>query len=466
MRALSLVLLTVFLGGCSQTESRPPNVVLIVADDLGWTDLSSYGSRYYETPNIDRLASEGMRFTSAYACPNCAPTRAALMSGQYSPRTGIYTVGSGARGLEKFRKLVPAPNQTELALEKTTLAESLQAAGYRTAHIGKWHLGGGGHLPTNQGFDVNIAGNERGAPGRGGYFSPYENPNVEDGPEGEYLTDRLSAEAVRFIESAEDGPFFLYMCFYSVHTPISGKPDLIEKWKRKEPVGGHRNPEYAAMVNSLDDGVGRILEALSRQGLSDNTVVFFYSDNGGVGGYHNAGVDSRDITDNAPLRGGKGMLYEGGVRVPLIVRYPGVTAPGSVSDTPVINVDFYPTLLEIAGGAPPPSQQLDGVSFLPILNGGQTGGRPPLYWHFPGYLQGRQEVGAWRTTPAGAIRDGDFKLIEFFETGKTELYNLREDISEARDLTETMPGKSTELKQRLEAWRQAASAPMPARKTP
>ncbi len=468
MKTVLLSLLTLALGAPLPAPAARPNIIFIVADDLGWADLSSYGSQYYETPNIDSLAAAGMKFTSAYACPNCAPTRAALMSGQYAPRTGIYTVGSGARGLEKFRKMIPVPNRTELALSVVTVAEVLHAAGYRTASMGKWHLGGGKYLPTNQGFDINIGGNERGAPGRGGYFSPYNNPNLIDGPPGEYLTDRLTEEAVRFIKANRDRPFFLYLPHYAVHTPLSAKPDLVAKWKRKPPVGGQSNPVYAAMIDSLDQGVGRILQTLDEVGLADRTVVIFYSDNGGVGGYHRAGVEANEITDNAPLRGGKGMLYEGGIRVPLIVRYPGVTKPGSVSDVPVINVDFYPTLAEIAGAKLDPDQVLDGTSFLPVLaSGGRArAARPPLYWHFPGYLQGKADVGAWRTTPAGAIRMGDYKLIEFFETGTIELYNLRADISEQNNLATKMPDKARELHERLVAWRKATHAPMPKKKQP
>ncbi len=464
MRPLIYVFALCLCVGAAAAD-RPPNIVLIVADDLGWTDTTVYGSEYYETPHIDSLARDGMLFTQAYGSPNCAPTRAALMSGRYAPRTGIYTVASGARGLEKFRKMVPVENRTELPLEEVTVAEALQAAGYRTGHIGKWHLGGDGHLPTDQGFDVNIAGYESGSPPKGGYTSPYHCPHLEDGPEGEYLTDRLSREAAGFIEANRERPFFLYMCFYSVHTPIEGRPDLVAKWKKKPVSGGHNNPEYAAMINSLDDGVGRILEALDDGGLAENTLVIFYSDNGGVGGYRRAGVEMREITDNAPLRGGKGMLYEGGVRVPLIVRYPGVVEPGSVSEAPVINVDFYPTLVEIAG-ASLPDRELDGASFFGLLRGEEAPNRPPLYWHFPGYLQGRQDVGAWRTTPASAIREGDYKLIEFFESGQAELYNLRSDISEERNLADVEPGKRDELWRKLKRWRAAVGARLPTPKVP
>jgi arylsulfatase A-like enzyme len=461
MRSVPVMLALILAATvAAAAASQPPNIVLIMADDLGWTDLSVYGSSYYQTPNIDTLASQGVRFTNAYACSNCAPTRAALMSGRYSPRTGIYTVESGDRGLDKFRKMVAADNKTELALSEVTIAELLKSRGYRTAHMGKWHLGGGEHLPTRQGFDVNVAGDEKGNPGRNGYFSPYQVTNISDGPEGEYLTDRLSTEAVSFIRDSKDDPFFLYMCYYTVHTPILGRPDLVEKWKQRKPTGTQNNAEYAAMINSLDDGVGRITAELDKLGLADNTVVIFYSDNGGVGGYRRAGVDSMEVTDNAPLRGGKGMLYEGGVRVPLIVRYPGVTKAGTTCDTPVINVDFLPTLGEIAGASLPTDRELDGRSFAALLRGEQVADRS-LYWHFPGYLQGNEKVGAWRTTPAGAIRAGDFKLIEFFETGTIELYNLREDISEQHDLAKTNPAQAGKLHQQLRAWRAAVSAPMP-----
>jgi arylsulfatase A-like enzyme len=469
LRTIAVVALIASLAATgAAAEGNRPNIVLIVADDLGWTDLSCFGSKYYETPNIDSLAGAGMTFTNAYACPNCAPTRAALISGRYCPRTGVYTVRNGDRGLEKFRNVVPPPNRTELPLSEVTIAEALRLAGYATAHIGKWHLGNGEYLPTNQGFDLNIAGNERGAPGRGGYISPYNNPNIADGPEGEYLTDRLSDEAVRFITANPDRPFFLYLPYHAVHGPITGKPELIAEWKLVKPVGGHSNPAYSAMIQSLDEGVGRITQTLERLNLTGSTVVLFYSDNGGVGGYRRAGVvGTKETTDNAPLRGGKGMLYEGGVRVPMIVRYPGVANPGSVCEEPVINVDFYATLLEIAGARGDPDHKLDGTSFLSLLRSGgrAVAERPPLYWHFPGYLEADAEIGSWRTTPGGVIRDGDFKLMEFFETGAMELYNLEDDISEEHNLAATMPAKVKELHRKLVAWREATNAPMPTKIT-
>lgn len=477
-RAAGCAALVLLLTGCGARgqgrtsptvgleRQRPPNIVLIVADDLGWTDLGSYGSAYYETPNIDRLAREGMRFTAAYANPNCAPTRAALMTGRYGPRTGVYTVGTGARGLERFRQMTPVDNVTDLPLQEMTFAEVLRDAGYATANIGKWHLGGPGHRPGDQGFGVNVAGNGSGSP-RGGYFSPYENPQLPDGPNGEYLTDRLAAEAVRFIHENARQPFLLYLPFYAVHTPIQGKPGLIARYEAKPGGAGHGNPTYAAMIDSLDQGVGRVLKALDELGLSDSTAVFFYSDNGGVGGYSAAGVRARlEVTSNAPLRGGKGMLYEGGVRVPLIARVPGSTPPGSTSDVPVMCVDFFPTLLEIARADFRSDRPIDGVSFFDVLRGMEPAAatRPPIYWHFPGYLEGVAEEGEWRTTPAGAIRAGHYKLIERFDTGEVELYNLQDDIRERNNLADARPAIAEQLRGQLETWRVSVGAEMPAMK--
>jgi len=477
MRAVSAssvfaALLVALLGalGCESLvgppiQIGPPNIVLIVADDLGWTDTGAYGSQYYETPNIDRLAREGIRFLSAYASPNCAPTRAALLTGRYAPRTGIYTVGSGARGLDEFRAMIPAENVTNLAPAEVVFAEPIRAAGYRTAHMGKWHMGTGEYAPEKQGFDLNVGGNETGSP-KGGYFAPWDNPQLQPGAEGEHLTDRLADRAVEFIQTEDERPFLLYLPFYSVHTPIQAKPELEAKYAAKTPSGGHSNPKYAAMVETLDTAVGRVLAALDEEGLAENTVVIFTSDNGGLGGYAAAGVDNRiEVTDNAPLRGGKGMLYEGGVRVPLIVRWPGVAPPGATSSEAVGSVDFYPTLLEIARAERPSVDSIDGRSFTNLIRdavGSEP--RPPLYWHFPGYLEARTETGAWRTTPGGAILEGNYKLIEFFEDGSLELYDLDEDIGEKANLATVDPAKTRELHQKLIQWRLETSAPMPTRK--
>ena len=434
------------------SDIPPPNILLIYIDDLGWRDLSVQGSTYYETPNIDRLAAQGLRFTSAYAnAPNCAPSRAALLSGQYAPRTGIYTVGSAARGRAEDRKLVPVDNRTELSLEVVTLAEALRDAGYETGHVGKWHLGGEGFLPTAQGFDWAVAGDESGNPAS--YFYPYRRgqrsiPDLDEGAEGEYLPDRLTDEAIGFLEAAGEAPFFLYLSHYSVHAPIQGRPDLVERHRDRPGSQGQDNPEYAAMVHAVDEGVGRLMDALDRLRLADNTAVIFYSDNGGFG----------PVTSMAPLRGSKGMLYEGGIREPLLVRWPGRVEAGSVTDVPVTGVDFYPTLLEIAGGAAPLGHTLDGSSFLPVLAGVDGADRSDaverdLFWHFPAYLEADRSVaGPWRTTPTSAMRRGSHKLIHFFEDDRWELYDLSEDISESLDLSTELPERTAELWWALETW--------------
>jgi arylsulfatase A-like enzyme len=456
------VLLLAFLG-CASPEPTvaPPNVLFIYVDDLGWRDLGVMGSTYYETPHIDGLAAQGMRFTDAYAnAPNCAPSRASLLSGLYAPRHGIYTVGSAERGPPALRRLVPVENETTLSLEVVTLAEALQTAGYRTGHVGKWHLGGTGHLPADQGFDWSVAGNEAGSPAS--YFFPYRNergaiPGLEDGTEGEYLADRLTDEAIRFMEESRDEPFFLYLSHYSVHTPIRGKPGLVERYRAKAGSGGQDHPTYAAMVHSVDEGVGRLLATLDSLDIADNTVVFFHSDNGGYG----------PVTSMAPLRGSKGMLYEGGIREPLIVRWPGRVAPGTVTRTPVIGTDLYPTILEIGGGTPPAEQPLDGVSLVPLLE--ETGDLAPrpLFWHFPAYLEADRSVdGPWRTTPASAMRMGRHKLLYFFEDRRWELYDLEADPSESVDLSIALPEEVSRLRGVLEAWWQDTGAFIPTVRNP
>ncbi len=441
-------------------EHGVPNIVLILADDLGWTDVGCFGTKFYETPNIDRLAKEGMRFTNAYTNgPNCAPTRACLMSGKYSPRHGVFTVGDPWRGAKNRRKMIPVPNNTTLASEEVTIAEALKTAGYTSAAIGKWHLGGQGNLPTDQGFDLNVGGSHSGSPA-GGYHLP-NRMKLPKAKKGEYLTDHLTDRGVEFIEEHKNGPFFLYQSYHSVHTPIQSKKEYKEKYDKKPvPEGSkHSHAAYAGMVQSLDEGVGKILEKLDDLGIADRTVVVFMSDNGGVGGYRDAGIGGTEITNNAPLRGGKGMLYEGGIHVPMIVRWPGVVEPGSQCDVPVITTDFYPTFLAIAGAKGDPKHKLDGRSLLPLLL--QTGkfARDAIYWHFPAYLQGYG--GDDRTTPAGVIRSGDYKLIEFFEDGHVELYNLAEDIGEKNDLAKKMPERAKELHDKLIAWRKSVNAPMP-----
>jgi arylsulfatase A-like enzyme len=432
-----------------------PNIVFILADDLGYTDVACYGSRYYETPNIDRLAAEGMRFTSGYSCgPNCQPTRAALMSGQYGPRTGVYTVGHINRFNWQSRPLRPVDNVVNLAPEKITLAESLKQAGYTTGLFGKWHLGEDPkHHPLAQGFDEAIVS-------MGVHFDFKTNPRV-DCPPGTYLADFLTDKAADFIRRHQAEPFFLCLHHFAVHTPLQARTNLIAKFKPKPPAGGHRNPVFAAMIASVDESVGRMMAVLDELKLATNTLVIFTSDNGGVGGYQREGLGSEDITDNAPLRGGKGMLYEGGIRVPYLFRWPGKIAADTTCDEPINSVDLYPTLLEVAATPPPAGYPLDGSSYLSLLlrEGRSQAARPPLFWHFPGYLGAGG--GTWRTTPAGAIRDGDWKLLEFFEDARLELYHLTEDIGEKRNLAAAQPEKTKELHEKLRAWRKGIKAPMP-----
>jgi arylsulfatase A-like enzyme len=440
------------------TPSRGPNIVFILADDLGWTDLGCYGSRYYETPHIDRLASQGMRFTSAYTNgPNCAPTRAALMTGQYAPRTGVYTVGARARGLSKYRKLNPVPNVVSLPLDKVTVADALKAHGYATAMFGKWHLGNSARYhPSRRGFDEAVVS-------AGRHFDFNTDPKVKVAP-STYLADFLTDKAVDFIERHKDGPFFLYLPHFAVHAPHQAKKELIQKFQAKKGAAGHQDPVYAAMIASLDQSVGRVLAKLDALKLAQNTVVIFSSDNGGVGGYAAAGVQgAKSITNNEPLRGGKGMLYEGGVRVPWIVRWPGVVKAGTTCAEPIASIDLYPTLLDITGAKAKRDYALDGVSIVPLLkSAGKAALKPEaLYWHFPGYLEAGGKQGSWRTTPAGAIRSGDWKLLEFFEDGRIELYNLKDDLGQKNDLARKNPEMARKLHQKLQDWRKAIKAPMP-----
>lgn len=466
MRTLLLTLkvcaaLLAALGFCTAgaAQGRPrPNIVFILADDLGWTDLAVQGSKYYETPNIDRLAAQGMRFTHGYTCgPNCQPTRAALMSGQYGPRTGVYTVGGTDRFDTTARPLVPVENVTKLAPEKVTVAESLKKAGYATAMFGKWHLGEDPeHHPHAQGFDEAIVS-------MGQHFDFKTNPKTEYA-QGTYLADFLTDRALDFLQRHREKPFFLYLPHFAVHSPHQAKADKIAHFKPKPEAGGHHDPTYAAMISSVDDSVGRVLAKLDELKLAEKTLVIFASDNGGVGGYRAAGIPKAgDITDNAPLRGGKGMLYEGGVRVPFIFRWPGRIKPGTLSDEPIISVDLHPTLLALSGAPAPEGQPLDGLNLLPLLYGEtKTLRRDALYWHFPGYLGAG--AGAWRTTPAGAVRVGDYKLLEFFEDGRLELYNVREDVGQKHDLAKEKPDMVRDLHAKLLAWREAVKAPMPAKR--
>jgi arylsulfatase A-like enzyme len=457
-KLLALLSLAAMLAPCSSATAgdAKPNIVFILADDLGYTDVGCYGSKYYETPNIDRMAAQGMRFTDGYTCgPNCQPTRAALMSGQYGPRTGVYTVGSIDRFDWKSRPLRPVDNGVELPLEKITLAQSLKKAGYATALFGKWHLGQQGLFhPAQRGFDEAIVS-------MGLHFDFNTSPKTPY-PPGTYLADFLTDKAVDFITRHKENPFFLCLHHFGVHSPHQAKKELIARFKDKPPSGGHDDPTYAAMIASVDESVGRVLKTLDDLGLAERTLVIYTSDNGGVGGYAREGIGrAGGITDNAPLRGGKGMLYEGGVRVPYIFRMPGRISAGTTCDQPINSIDLYPTLLDLAGSTPPEGYPLDGVSYLSLLSTGGTGklDRDAIFWHFPGYLGAA--AGSWRTTPAGSIRAGDWKLIEFFETKKLELYNLRDDLGERNDLARAMPERVRALHERLLAWRKVVGAPMP-----
>ena len=442
---------------------RPPNVVLFLIDDLGYTDVGCYGSDFYETPNVDRLAREGMRFTEAYAaCCVCSPTRVSVLTGKNPARLHI-THAIPIQGHLRMKgplPLIPAIYRKNLPLEEVTIAEALKPAGYRSASIGKWHACWEKEFyPEHQGFDVNIAGNNMGNPGM--YFHPYhgrwrmtrmhpwtEWQTIAGGKPGEYLTDRLTDEAIRFIEQSSNGPFLLYFPHYAVHTPLQAKEELIEKYRQKPKGERHTNPVYAAMIDSVDQSVGRVLAMLNELDLADNTVVIFTSDNGGHG----------RITSHHPLRGCKGNYYEGGIRVPMIVRWPGRVEPGSVCHTQVISHDFHPTLLEMAGLPLMPEQHVDGVSLVPLLK--QTGGLKPraLFWHFPNYI-GATHVEPAR--PVSVIRDGDWKLVEFLEDGRLELYNLRDDLGEKNNLAVQMPARTEELHQKLTAWRKATKVQMP-----
>jgi arylsulfatase A-like enzyme len=434
------------------------NIVYILADDLGWTDTATYGSKYYETPNIDRLASQGLKLTRYHNCQNCQPTRAALMTGQYGARTGVYTVGGIGRFEWEGRPLRPADNVTELPLDRVTIAQQLKAAGYATGMFGKWHLGNDGdHHPAKRGFDEAIVS-------MGVHFDFNTNPKT-DYPKGQYLADFLTDRAVDFIRRKKDAPFFLYLPHFGVHSPHQAKPDWIKHFKPKAPAGGHHDPTYAAMIASVDESVGRIMALLDELKIADKTVLIFSSDNGGVGGYEREGIKKAgDITDNAPLRSGKGSLYEGGTRDPFVVRWPGVTRPGSTCDVPAIHVDVFPTLLEIAG-ASKPQQVLDGESLVKLFRDPSASlQRDAIYQHFPGYLGAG--VDQWRTTPVGLVEVGDWKLMEFFEDGRLELYNLKDDIGESRNLAEEMPDKTKELHAKMLAWREAIKAPMPTKNEP
>ena len=445
-------------------EKKKPNFLFIMIDDLGIKDLACYGSTFYESPNIDKLASEGMRFTNAYAsCPVCSPTRASLMTGKYPERTGVTDWIKGMNA--KSRKLKTTRTKMELPLEEFTLAEALKEGGYETHIVGKWHLGDTGFMPTDQGFDTSIAsGHEKGS-----YYAPYHNPSLPDGPDGEYKTDRLTDEAIKVLEkTTPERPFFLYLAFFNVHTPntpckryedkFKEKAANIPEDKRPEPVKEgdgltkmyQSSAMYASKVYAVDWNVGRLMKKLDDMNLTKNTIIIFTSDNGGLTTKPKPGS-----TSEYPYRGGKGWLYDGGIRVPLIIRWPEVIKPGSICKTPVITMDFYPTMLDMAGLPQKPEQHKDGVDLVPLLkNETDSLPRKALYWHYAHY-----HGSTWR--PGGSVQSGKWKLIQFYEDGRVELYNTEDDISERNDLSKSNPEKVKELLTKLNKWREETGAKIP-----
>lgn len=441
LTALLLVPLTALHAADTPKPASTPNILFILADDLGWTDGGCFGSTFYETPHIDRLATEGMRFTDSYsACTVCSPSRAAILTGQYPARLHLTDF---IPGKVPAKAKLSVPDWTmHLASEVPNLAKALKSAGYATANIGKWHLGKAAFWPEKHGFDLNIAGYDHGHPPT--YFSPYKIPTLTEGPPGEFLSDRLTSEAITFIEQNKDRPFFVYLPHYAVHHPVMAKAEVLAKYQAKSvPKAPHRRPEYAGLIESVDDSVGRLLATLEELKLSENTIVIVTSDNGGLA----------SITTNLSLRAGKGSAYEGGVRVPLIIKWPSVIKAGSVCHTPVIGVDFYPTLLAMAG-VPVPPGVVDGENIAPLLRQSGSMKRDAIYWHYPHY----HVCGA---TPYGAIREGDFRLVEFYEDNHVELYSLKDDIGETKDLATTLPDKTAALRQKLHDWRQRVDAQMP-----
>jgi arylsulfatase A-like enzyme len=472
-------------GAAPAAAQQRPNVIVFLVDDMGWTDAGTYGSDLYETPNIDRLARQGVKFADAYAaCTVCSPTRAAIMTGMSPGRTNVtdWINGQWANRGEKWqnqRPLMPPEWTKRLKLQYTTLAEALQAGGYKTIHLGKWHLTPATrtkgvtkrevakYYPKQQGFDVNVAGNQWGAPGS--YYWPYK--NNDRGPvwnrtmnfppaekhRGEYLTDMLTDEAVSYLHKWRDSdqPFFMHFSHYAVHLPKQGRKEIVAQYRRKLKKRGqenvtHDDAEYAAMIEAMDRSLGRLMGSLERLGMSENTVIIFTSDNGGL-------EVRNGPTDNAPLRAGKGSAYEGGVRVPTIVKWPGHTPAGAVSDEPVISHDIYPTVLDIAGveGEANHNERVDGVSLTPVLEDPQTSlAREAIYWHYPHYHAGGAE-------PYSAVRAGKWRLVHYYHDDRVELYNLKQDVDESENLASARPKKAAELKRKLDAWRERVDAQPP-----
>jgi len=459
---LSLLLCSSVAMSAEDLPQRP-NIVFILADDLGWADLGCYGADLHETPHLDRLAADSVRFTDAYAMPVCSPTRAALMTGQHAARVHMTIWSEGSLRGPQNRRLLQADSLHSLPHTETTLAKYLQDAGYLTALVGKWHLGDADHYPETHGFDVNIGGTHWGAPqtfwwpyrGTGRFGPEYRYvPHMEFGKPGEYLTDRLTDEAIKVIDHAGDEPFFLYLAHHAPHTPIEAKADDVQYFEKKlRPDLHHQNAVYAAMVKSLDESAGRVLAHLKARGLEQQTIVVFASDNGGFIGVDRQAGQTVPVTDNTPLRSGKGSCYEGGVRVPLMIRWPGVTTPGSQCDEPVVVMDLFPTFLT-AAGLTPADVALDGLDLTPLLRDPNARlERDALFFHYPHYYP--------TTTPVSAVRQGDWKLLEYFEDDRVELYNLKDDLGETTDLAAQLPERAGELRRRLHDWRQQVGAALP-----
>ncbi|MEC5128212.1 sulfatase [Verrucomicrobiales bacterium BCK34] len=459
-------------------DAKGPNFIFFLVDDLGWADVGFNGSTFHKTPNIDALAQSGVQFTNGYAAASvCSPTRASILTGRHPVSVNITDWIPGNSDTGKFQKLEDRDN---LALEEVTIAEALKKNGYKTFFAGKWHLGDEGHYPEDQGFDINIGGHNSGSP-RGGYYAPWKNPRLDPKPDDDYLTERLTAETNAYIEqhSQGDEPFLVYLSYYNVHTPIQPYKKHIETFEAAAKAlegetptittrdgvsrGRQDNPELASMVAAVDDSVGSILKKLDDLSIADNTVIIFFSDNGGLctrppsyGAKQKSSDPGSKVGPgcNLPLRSGKGWLYEGGIREATIVRAPGITTPGTKCDSPVMSTDFFPTILELAGIAPSPKLQIDGESIVDLLKSPDQVKTRSLYWHYPHY-----HGSGW--TPGGAIRKGDWKLIEFWEHGDAQLFNLKSDLKEQHDLSSKNPDKKAELAKDLSEWRREIGAKMP-----
>jgi arylsulfatase A-like enzyme len=469
------LLVSAFIYSCNTNPGKThmhndnrPNIIIITADDLGWSDLGCYGGDLHETPVLDKLANQSLKFTNAYAAaPVCTPTRASIMTGKYPARLHMTIWSEWAKNPQFDQRLIPPDAVGNLPHEEITLAEILKEAGYLTAHIGKWHLGDAANYPELHGFDINIGGSHWGCPPT--FFYPYRGniynseryvPGLETDPDGnyftsrerEYLTDRLTDEAMKIMEDAGGQPFFLNLAYYTVHTPIEGKPETVNHFLAKvNPGMHHQNAEYAAMVSSLDENIGRLIHKIDDLAITENTILIFISDNGGFIGEWNNQV----VTNNFPIRSGKGSLYEGGIKIPMLIRYPGVTAPGSVCNEAVSTIDIMPTILQILDiSDPDPNNESDGISIFSLVKNPDTHlNRDYLFWHYPHYYT--------TTSPVSSVRQGDWKLLEYFEDMHVELYNLKDDPGEINDLSEEMPDKAHELLNALNNWQKEVNAQIP-----